>query len=247
MTTHETTERTDPPTFAEIRESLADAGRRYREIAALMAENEARARKNEAKAERRMAALQRAMAETDRRMRETDRQMKDTDRQMKDTDRRMKDTDRRMKDTDRQLKKTESYFTSQWGKLMESLVEGDLVPLLNGRGIAVENTHQRSKGRRNGEHFEFDILAVNRRDVVVVEVKTTLRSEDVTRFLTKLSAFTDWARGYRGKRILGAVAYLQSDGAVTTYAERKGLFVIRATGSSASIRNAEDFEPRSFS
>ncbi len=239
MTTHETTERTDPPTFAEIRESLADAGRRYREIAALMAENEARARKNEArarkneaKAERRMAALQRAMAETDRRMRETDRQMKDTDR--------------RMKDTDRQLKKTESYFTSQWGKLMESLVEGDLVPLLNGRGIAVENTHQRSKGRRNGEHFEFDILAVNRRDVVVVEVKTTLRSEDVTRFLTKLSAFTDWARGYRGKRILGAVAYLQSDGAVTTYAERKGLFVIRATGSSASIRNAEDFEPRSF-
>ena len=240
MTTHETTERADPPTFAEIRESLADAGRRYREIAALMAENEARARKNEArarkneaKAERRMAALQRAMAETDRRMRETDRQMKDTDR--------------RMKDTDRQLKKTESYFTSQWGKLMESLVEGDLVPLLNGRGIAVENTHQRSKGRRNGEHFEFDILAVNRRDVVVVEVKTTLRSEDVTRFLTKLSAFTDWARGYRGKRILGAVAYLQSDGAVTTYAERKGLFVIRATGSSASIRNAEDFEPRSFS
>ncbi len=246
MTTHETTERTDPPTFAEIRESLADAGRRYREIAALMAENEARARKNEAramkneaKAERGMAALQRAMAETDRRMRETDRQMKDTDR-------RMKDTDRQLKETDRQLKKTESYFTSQWGKLMESLVEGDLVPLLNGRGIAVESTQERRKGRRNGEHFEFDILAVNRRDVVVVEVKTTLRSEDVTRFLTKLSAFTDWLREYRGKRVLGAVAYLKSDSAVTTYAERRGLFVIRATGSSASIRNAEDFEPRSF-
>ncbi len=253
MTTHETTERTDPPTFAEIRESLADAGRRYREIAALMAENEARAsknevrarkneakaRKNEAKAKRGMAALQRAMAETDRRMRETDRQMKDTDR-------RMKETDRQMKETDRQLKRTESIFTSPWEKLLESLVEGDLVPLLNGRGIAVEGTYQRSKGRRNGKHFEFDILAVNRRDVVVVEVKTTLRSEDVTRFLTKLSAFTDWAREYRGKRILGAVAYLKSDSAVTTYAERKGLFIIRATGSSASIRNAEDFEPRSF-
>ncbi len=221
MTTPETTERTertDPPTFAEIRESLADAGRRYREIAALMAENEARARKNEAKAERRMAALQRAMAETDR----------------------------QMKDTDRQLKRTESIFTSPWEKLLESLVEGDLVPLLNGRGIAVESTQERRKGRRNGEHFEFDILAVNRRDVVVVEVKTTLRSEDVTRFLTKLSAFTDWAREYRGKRVLGAVAYLKSDSAVTTYAERRGLFVIRATGSSASIRNAEDFEPRSF-
>ena len=137
-------------------------------------------------------------------------------------------------------------FTSPWEELMECLVKGDLVPLLNGRGIAVESTHQRHKGMRNGEHFEFDIVAVNRRDVVVVEVKTTLRSEDVTRFLSNLSRFTDLAREYRGKRILGAVAYLKSDGAVTTYAERKGLFVIRATGSSASILNAEDFEPRPF-
>ena len=159
----------------------------------------------------------------------------------------MRETDRRLQESDRRLDRTESFFTSQWGKLMESLVEGDLIPLLNGRGIAVEHTHERCKGRRNGEHFEFDILAVNRRDVVVVEVKTTLRSEDVTRFLSRLSKFTDLAREYRGKRILGAVAYLKSDGAVTTYAERRGLFVIRATGSSASILNAEDFEPRSFS
>ncbi len=137
-------------------------------------------------------------------------------------------------------------FTSPWEELMECLVKGDLVPLLNGRGIAVESTHQRRKGMRNGEHFEFDIVAVNQRDVVVVEVKTTLRSEDVTRFLSNVSRFTDLAREYRGKRILGAVAYLKSDGAVTTYAERRGLFVIRTTGSSASILNAEDFEPRSF-
>ena len=218
MTTHETAEPTEPPTFAEIRETLADVGRRYREIAALMAENEA-------KAEREAAELRRKMEETDRQMRETDR---------------------RMQETDRKLDRTESFFTSQWGKLMESLVEGDLVPLLNGRGIAVESTHQRREGRRNGEHFEFDILAVNRREVVVVEVKTTLRSEDVTRFLSKLSRFTDLAREYRGKRILGAVAYLKSDSAVTTYAERRGLFVIRATGSSASILDAQDFEPRSF-
>ena len=211
MTTQETAQPSEPPTFAEIREIFAEAGRMHREVAAQMAENDARAEKRETKAARKMEELR-----------------------------------KRQEATDRQLKKTESYFTSQWGKLMESLVDGDLVPLLNGRGIAVEHTHQRREGRRNGEHFEFDIVAVNRRDVVVVEVKTTLRSEDVTRFLAKLSKFTDFAREYRGKRILGAVAYLKSDGDVTTYAERKGLFVIRATGSSASIINAEDFEPRSF-
>ncbi len=214
MATHETPETartTEPPTFAESRETLSQVGRRYREIAALTAENEA-------KAEREMAALKRRMDETARQMRESDRK----------------------------LTRTENLFTSQWGKLMESLVEGDLIPLLNGRGIAVESTHQRREGRRNGKHFEFDILAVNRRDVVVVEVKTTLRSEDVNPFLSKLSTFTDLAPEYQGKRILGAVAYLKSDSSVTTYAERNGLFVIRATGSSASILNAEDFEPKSF-
>ena len=219
MTTHETAQPSETPTFAEIREILAEVGRKNREIADLMAENEARAKRNAAKSETGMKKLREEMEKTARQIRETDRQ----------------------------LKKTDSFFTSQWGKLMESLVEGDLIPLLNGRGIAVEHTHERRKGRRNGEHFEFDILAVNRRDIVVVEVKTTLRSEDVTRFLSKLSRFTDLAREYQGRRVLGAVAYLQSDSAVTTYAERRGLFVIRATGSSASILNAEDFEPRSFS
>lgn len=41
-------------------------------------------------------------------------------------------------------------FSSPWEELLESLVNGDLVPLLKGRGIAVESTHQRHKGRLNG-------------------------------------------------------------------------------------------------
>ncbi len=156
------------------------------------------------------------------------------------------ETTRQVRETDRRQDTLESLFTSPWEQLMENLVKGDLVPLLEERGIVVESTHQRHRGKRNGERFEFDIVAVSRSDVVVVQVRTTLRLEDVTEFLTKLPKFTDFAHEYRGRRILGAVAYLKSDGAVTTYAERKGLFVIRATGSSASIVNALDFEPRSF-
>ncbi len=157
-----------------------------------------------------------------------------------------KETARQMKETDRRLKKAEDLFTSQWGKLMESLVEGDLVPLLKQRGIEVERTLQRMTGRRNGEHFEIDIVAANGAEVVVVEVKTTLRSEDVTEFLDKLPQFVEWSPEYRERRIYGAVAYLKSDASVTKYAERRGLFVIRATGNSASIVNEPAFEPRVF-
>ena len=165
---------------------------------------------------------------------------------MKETDRRMKETDRQMKETDRRLKKLDKLFNSQWSKLMESLVEGDLVGLLQAQGITVERTCTNVKGGRDGWHYEFDILAVNGEEVVVVEVKTTLRAEDVTQFLGKLDKFTDYERVYKGKQVLGAVAYLKADSSVREYAERQGLYVIRATGSSASIINEPGFRPRVF-
>ena len=40
-----------------------------------------------------------------------------------------------MKETDRKIKKLNDLFTGQWGKLMESLVEGDLIKLLKERQI----------------------------------------------------------------------------------------------------------------
>lgn len=208
-----------PATLEEIRASLD-------RTAELMAEDRSR------------------MAELRESQRETDRQMKETDRRLKE---RMQETDRQMRETDRRLKKAEDLFTTQWGRLMESLVEGDLVPLLQERGIAVDECWREGSKRRGGEHYEIDIVAANSADVVVVEVKTTLRPKDVTRFLEKMSRFGEWFPRYRGQRTYGAVAYLQADGSVARQAEKRGLFVIRATGSSASIVNAPDFEPRLFS
>ena len=82
--------------------------------------------------------------------------------------------------------------------------------------------------------------------MVVVEVKTTLRAEDVAQFLEKLGKFTDYAPGYKGKKVYGAVAYIKADTSVQAHAERQGLYVIRATGSSASIINDGEFVPRVF-
>ena len=158
----------------------------------------------------------------------------------------MENIRKRQKETNRQMKKLAGLFTSQWGKLMESLVEGDLVPLLQARGISVQSTHTRMRGRRNGEHYEFDILAGNGEEMVVVEVKTTLKVDDVKQFLEKLKKFTEYEPDYRGKQIYGAVAYLRTEQDSELYAERQGLYVIRATGNSASIINTEDFRPRVF-
>ena len=179
------------------------------------------------------------------------RQDADRDRLMRELTeitRQQEATDRQMKETDRRLRKAGGLFTSDWGLLMESLVRGDLVALLRERGVHVNHTQAgRFRGRRNGEHFEVDILAENGWEVVVVEVKTTLRPPHVKNFVSRLSEFEEWFPVYRGKRVLGGMAYLQCDPSLRKHAERQGLFVIRATGSSASIVNAPDFKPRVFS
>ena len=252
MTTHDTTSTpADPSGLEGIRENLEAVGALLRETAARAAQTEARALENEARAVEDHRRAMREMAELREPRRETERLMKErskkAERRQKESDRRQREIDRQMKETDRRLKKAEDLFTTQWGRLMESLVRGDLVALLNERGIEVERTLQRVESRRGGRHFEVDLLAVNGREVVVVEVKTTLRSEGVTKFLSKLSEFLDWCAEYRGRRILGAVAYLDGAESVTKYAERSGLFVIRATGNSASILNEPGFEPRAFS
>ena len=252
MTTHDTEAASAAPGgFADIRATLEEVGVRMREISAKRAEDHALAMREMAELREQQKEVDRLLdrqaKEAERRQKEAKRRQKETARQMKETDRRQKETARQMKETDRRLKKAEGLFTSQWGKLMESLVRGDLVALLNDRGIEVEKTLQRMHSNRNGEHYEIDILALNGREVVVVEVKTTLRSEGVTEFLSKLSVFLDWCPEFHGKRIFGAVAYLDGADSVTKYAARRGLFVIRATGSSARIVNAPDFKPHAFS
>ena len=168
----------------------------------------------------------------------------------KETERRMKETDRLIdkmaRDADRRMNKMRGWLDNRWGDFMESLVEGDLVPLLQSRNIPVQRIHPSPHGQRNGENFEFDIVAINGEQVVVVEVKTTLRPEDVRHFLKKLVKYTYYEPEHKGKTIYGAVAYLKASDEATTRATRHGLFVIRATGDSASIVNDEGFVPRVF-
>ncbi len=151
------------------------------------------------------------------------------------------------KETDKQLKKTEALFNTQWGTLMESLVEGDLIAILNQQGIPVENTSINVKKRSRDDNYEYDIIAENGQEVVVVEVKTTLRVADVKKFLGNLRKFTTRKPLYQHNTIYGAVAWLKAVQDAEVYAEKQGLFVIRATGSSASIVNQEDFKPQVFS
>jgi len=146
----------------------------------------------------------------------------------------------------KRMKELNELFTGQWGKLMESLVAGDLIRLLKERKIDVHDLSKERQRDWGGKTYEFDLIAIDGKEMVVVEVKTTLRREDVDYFINKLGDFRKIFPEYAKKTVYGAVAYLKANESSARYAEKRGLFVIRATGSSSSITNIPSFRPTHF-
>ena len=101
-----------------------------------------------------------------------------------------------MQETDLRLRRLD--------ELMESLVEGELVNLLNRRDLAVDHTTTSARKNYGERRWEFDVLAVNGGEVVVVEVKTTLKVADVDYFVERLHEFPELMPEYADRRVYGA-------------------------------------------
>lgn len=254
-------EKTAAEVWATLRE-VAERDRKWerrqdrldREIVA-----ERRARAEAMEAERRARAEEwarteealRALSHESRKTEASLRRLSEESRKTEDAIRRLSEESRKTQESlrkaEKQLRQTDHRFTDPWGRLMESLVEGDLVQLLQERGVNLRKVYGRRHPLGDARQREVDIIAWNGTDVVAVKVKSTLFVEDVVRFeetmweLPTLLPFKGVLRYY------GAVAYLRAEQESETYAARRGFFVIRATGSSASITNAEGFRPRDFS
>ena len=95
-------------------------------------------------------------------------------------------------------------------------------------------------------HDELDIIARDGEWLVIVEVKTTLRPDDIDDFHKKLWKAKTYMPEYHDKIIYGAVAFITADSSSDQMAENQGFFVIRATGSSSSIVNKPGFKPKAF-
>ena len=171
---------------------------------------------------------------------------KETDRQMKETDLKMQATDRLLKD----LGKKTGNLGNRWGDFMESLVEGDLIRLLNERGIKVQRLAQIRDFKYKGKNYEYDLIAINGDEVVVVEVKSSLYLKEVQYFMEeKLMIFKEVCNEYKNKVVYGAVAYLKVNQGAGKYAEKQGLFVIKAPGGESKVStiiNDENFKPVRF-
>ncbi|MFV0415481.1 MAG: hypothetical protein ACK5NG_03860 [Chthoniobacterales bacterium] len=160
------------------------------------------------------------------------------------------ETDRQMKETDRKLKELSSLFSSQWGKLVEALLRSGLPKLFRARGLAVTELSRNVEvlDKVSGEkRAEIDVFLQNGGEDVAVEVKTTCRPKDVDEHIERLQLLHGLISAYgSGKKLYGAVAALRFESGADTYAEKKGLFVLKCTDNIATIANPGNFRPKAW-
>ncbi len=205
-----------------------------------------------------IAEIWQLFRETDARFKETNEQFRE---QFKEIEERFKETDKQFKETDKRFAKTErsiekmsqkidqlaGMFSQQWGRLIEALIRPDSVRLFQERGIQVHFVSPRVKRERGSETMELDLMLLNDNELVVIEVKSTLKVDDVTDFLEDLAQFKRFFPEYREYRLFGGVAALEMSGESDKLAYRKGLFVLAISGQNlVEIRNNQQFRPKNF-
>jgi hypothetical protein len=95
--------------------------------------------------------------------------------------------------------------------------------------------------------MEIDILLANDKEAVVIEVKTTLKVEDVREFLDDITRFTFFFPRYKGLKLYGGVAGIQIEEDADKFAYRQGLFVLAGSGEGMiRILNNTEFQPKNF-
>ncbi|MBT9316729.1 DUF3782 domain-containing protein [Leptothoe spongobia] len=168
--------------------------------------------------------------------------------------------DRRMTESkaeaDKRLAKAEAIATqanqavnslsSRWGRFVENIVAPAALRLFQSQGMAVQEVYQRVRSARGNLNLEIDILVVDDDVAVVIEVKSRLTQDSIRQVLRSLEQFKLAFPHYAGYRLYGAVAAIEIDKDVDTYAYNQGLFVIQQSGDSVEISNTSDFTPRNW-
>jgi len=177
-----------------------------------------------------------------------DKRFRETELSIKETDKIAKETSRSVGKLELSIERLERQFNSQWGKLIESLAESGIVQVFQNRGIAITELGRRMKSQKNGRNMEVDFLLFNSTDIVVGEVKTTLKVQDVKDFLVDLDEFPTFFPRYKDSHTYGAIVGIRIEEKADKFAYRNGLFVLTVGGEGMlTMLNDEKFQPRDFS
>ena len=197
----------------------------------------------------------RLFQETDRKFQETDRKFQENERKFweasQENERKFQETRQETKrisrETDLKIKAVSESIGrlgNRLGDFVEEMVRPAAVRLFREQGIDVHEVHRGVEASRGGDDIEIDLLVVNTTDVVAVECKSLLSTDDVTQHVLTLRKLKKLLPTYAEKRVMGAVAAMVLPDNVGRYAYKQGLFVISQSGDHLLIRNDDKFKPQ---
>lgn len=156
------------------------------------------------------------------------------------------ETAAQMKRSDRKLES----LISNWGQLIESLSEVGIIEELEKYGVTGLRETLRNleiKDATNQKLKEYDRILIDSDLLVVVEAKSTLRTQDVDKHIEDLQYIFQSRLSKGMNKIYSALVFLNGHDQTVAYAERKGLFVIKISGDGMlKALNNLGFVPHNF-
>ena len=250
----------------EIQQVIKELGEQNKKLAREHEKTESAQQKTEAalqelteEGKKTEAALQELTQEgkkTEAALQDLTQEGKKTKAALQDLKENIRDFKEHVEEQGKKLSLSVDHINWRWGHFMENLAEKDLLKLLCGRGIRVDKILPHLMALDDDGYTrkaEYDLVAHNGEEIVVVEVKTTLFKRDIKDFVAKLGRFRGYFPRWKEYKIYGAMIYMgeareETDKAVP-YAESAGLLLVRCPkGSSgmAKIINPAEFVPRPF-
>ncbi|CAN2039614.1 conserved hypothetical protein [Candidatus Magnetomoraceae bacterium gMMP-15] len=171
-----------------------------------------------------------------------------TDQQQKKTDKLIEKLRESQMQTDRQIKRTNKQLGDMGlihGEVAEDLFYRNVKFLFRDRDLNFDSVKRNLKKKG---FAEYDIVAMGKDTVLVVEVKNKLSTRMIDRFVKKsLPKFKEVFPKYKKLKLLGGMGGLIVKDEVWRYAEDLGLFVLtQSSDGGATIANKKNFRGKIF-
>jgi len=177
--------------------------------------------------------------------------IRETGQQMKENERKYmlmsQETDRRFRETEKKI----SALGSRIGEIVENMIGNDIIAQFQALGYSITRY---SRSLRFGplgteESGEVDLYIEDGDVAILVEAKTTLKTEDVLEHIERLEKYRRCmdAAGTDSRRFIGAVAGAVVEPNVAAFAQKHGMYVIAQSGKAFEIvPSPEGFVPKKW-
>jgi len=180
-----------------------------------------------------------ALMENREQLKETAQIVKEVGRKQEELTESQKETDRIVKETSKQI----GGLNNRFGEIVEYMIAPNLKEKFRAMGLKFHEamTDRVFSDDDDNTLFEVDVFLQNGDKAMLVEVKTTLTTEDVKDHVERLEKMRTYADLHGDKRtFLGAVAGIVMTTNVKKYALKQGFYVIEPSCETFNIISPKD-------